>query len=237
MRFTIRGLMIAVAVTGGLLALLVGRGLIVVPLCFACLSWVTARWFLFGVHRRLAAFCFWVPTILANVVFAASCVSPDVFFLGFLFLGWLLVMPAVAGFGITWAILATREGEAPRRSPPAAWLSVIALTAMPVATVWTLWPLRLAFLTARPALERLADQAAAGRAVGSPQWAGPFRLAGSAVDPATGNVGLMIDPNPGGPVGFVRLGPGANPDHRHRPIRGDDLEVQLGGGWWYHEED
>lgn len=237
-RFTIRGLMIAVLVTAGLLSLPARGGPILIPILITCLSLGTARWFLLRADRRLAAFCFWGPAIMANVVFAALCVSPEVYFLGLLFVGWLLiVMPTIAGFGITWAILASRKGEASRRSPPAAWLSVIALVALPVVTAWTLWPLRLGFLTTRPALERLADRVATGQVVRFPQWVGPFRVAGSGVDPTTGNVGLMIDPSPGGPTGFVRVGPGTPSNQRHRPIRGDDLEVQLGGGWWYHEED
>lgn len=145
-------------------------------------------------------------------------------------------MPTVAAFGAAWAILATRRGEVPRRSPPSAWLSVAVLTVMPLATLWTLWPLHLAFLTARPTLERLADQVAAGQAVGFPQRVGLFRVAGSAVDPISGNVGLMIDPNANGPTGFVRVLPGTSPNRRG-PFGCDDLDVDLGWGWEYREED
>jgi hypothetical protein len=110
----------------------------------------------------------------------------------------------IGALGEAWARSATRGGAAPRRSPPTAWLSVIALCLLPV-TLWTFWPLRLAFLTVRPALDRLADQIAAGKAAGFPQWVGPFRVACSAVDPVSGNVGLMIVPNPNGPMGLVRV--------------------------------
>ena len=44
----------------------------------------------------------------------------------------------------------------------------------------------------------------------------------SAVHPATGNVGLMIQPNPDGPTGFVRASP-ANSQNRAGPFQGDDL--------------
>jgi hypothetical protein len=63
-----------------------------------------------------------------------------------------------------------------------------------------------------------------------------FRLAGSAVEPATGNVGLMIEPNPDGPTGLVRASPG-NFQNRAGPFRGDILYVDLGWGWDYREED
>ena len=123
-----------------------------------------------------------------------------------LFLGWLVIIaPTVDALGWVWARLATREGAAPRRSPPTAWLSAIALCLLPPVTLLTYWPLRLAFLTVRPALDRLADQVAAGKAAGFPQWVGPFRVARSAVDPVSGHVGLMIDPNPTGPMGLVRV--------------------------------
>jgi hypothetical protein len=105
-----------------------------------------------------------------------------------------------------------------------------------MATVRSLWPLHLAFLAARPALEHLADRVYAGQATGFPRWAGPFRVARTAVDPVTGNVGLMIDPNPGGPTGLVRICPGSPPDPRG-PFGWDDLRVDLGWGWEYREED
>jgi hypothetical protein len=107
---------------------------------------------------------------------------------------------------------------------------------LPLATMGTLWPLRLAFLVARPALERLADGAAAGQALAGPQWAGPYRLVQSAVDPASGEVALMTDPNPSGAKGFVRVNPGI-PWDRRGPILGTDLDVELGWGWEYRQDD
>jgi hypothetical protein len=219
-RFTIRGLLIAVVVIAGLLALPGRWGVLAILLFLMCLSVITARWLFLQGNRRLAAFGFWIPAILVNLLFAASCVSPEIYFLGSLTLAWLLiVMPSIAGFGITWALLAIRRGEARRRSRSVAWLSVIATSLMPVVMVWSHWPLHLAFLASRPALEHLADQVASGQAVVFPRWVGPFRIAGSAIDPVTGNVGLMTYPNPSGPTGFVRVGPGTTPYDRFRPIR------------------
>ncbi|MFI5387530.1 MAG: hypothetical protein ACHQ50_15585 [Fimbriimonadales bacterium] len=238
LRFTVRSLMIAVVVVAGLLALPTERSVIVIALSVPCLALIGGQWLVFQGHRHLAAFGFWVLATLTNVLYAAACVAPDSYLLPALFLGWLVIVaPTIGGLGAAWAILATREGAVPRRSPPTAWLSVIALSVMPLATLCTLWPLHLAVFTARPALELLADQVAAGQAPGFPRRAGLFWVAGSAVDTATGNVGLMIDPNPNGPTGFVRVSPGTPLEHRFRPIGADDLEVDLGGGWWYHEED
>lgn len=236
-RFTIRSMMIAVLVVASLLALPGGWGVIVMALALPCLATIGSQWLVFRGHRHLATICFWVPAILSNALFAAFCVSPEVYFLGSVLLVWLVfIMPATAVFGVGWIMLATRKGVLSRGVLPAAWLMVIALTVMPLATVWTLWPLRLAFLTVRPALERLADQVATGQAAGFPQWAGPFRVARSAVDPVSGNVGLMIDPNPNGPTGLVRVRPGI-PSNRIGPFGWDDLLVDLGWDWEYREED
>jgi len=229
--------MIGVAAVAGLLALPTGTAVIVIALSLMCLALIGARWLVFRGQRHLAAFGFWVPATLTNVLYAAASVAPDIYLLTALFLGWLVVIvPTIGGLGAAWATLATSERAVPRRSPPTAWLPVIVLSVMPLATLWTFWPLHLGFLAARPTLERLADRVAAGQAVGFPQRVGLFRVAGSAVDPITGNVGLIIDPNPNGPTGFVRVRPGA---YRNRggPFGWDDLDVTLGWGWEYREED
>ena len=46
----------------------------------------------------------------------------------------------------------------------------------------------------------------------------------------------MIDPSPSGPTGLVRVRPG-DPPNRCGPFRWDDLDVDLGWGWEYREED
>lgn len=236
-RFTIRGLMIAIGIVAGLLALANRYGVIVLALSLPCLGVFGAEWLVFRGHRQLAACGFWTLASLINLLYAASCVAPDVYLLIPFFFGWLIIVaPTIGGLGSAWARLATRQGAAPRRSPPAAWVSVIALCLLPLVTLLTFWPLRLAFLTVRPALDRLADQVAAGKAVVFPLWVGPFCVARSAVDPASGNVGLMIDPNPSGPTGLVRVRTGI-PANRVGPFGWDDLLVDLGWGWEYREED
>ena len=42
----------------------------------------------------------------------------------------------------------------------------------------------------------------------SPEWAGWFRVVGSAVDPSSGNVVLVIDAAPSGRSGLVPVGAG-----------------------------
>jgi hypothetical protein len=239
LRFTIQSLKIAVVVmvVAGLIAIPNGSGLTVIGLSLPFLAVVGAQWLVFRGQRRFAAFGFWVAATLTNLLYAASCVAPDAYLLPALFLGWMVIAgPAIGALGAAWVTLATRQDATSRRSSPAAWLAVIALSMMPLMTLWTLWPLHLAFLASRPSLERLADQVAAGQVSGFPRWAGLYRFAGSAVDPTTRNVGLMIDPNPSGPTGFVRMSPGAS-RNREGPFRWDDLGVDLGWGWEYREED
>jgi hypothetical protein len=237
LRFTIRSLMIAVAVVAGLMVL--PREWVVLAVVFSIpsLPLTGAVWLASRGHRRPAAVCFGILAVLANGLYAVLCITPDCYLDILLVMAWfVIVLPAVGGVGIAWASLSTREGAAPRRSARVAWLAVIGLTAMPLFTIMTDWSLHLAFAVARPALDRLADQVTAGRTVGFPLWAGPFRVAAAAVDPVSGNVGLMIDPDPNGPTGFVRVESGIPGDGRG-PIVGSDLNLGLGGGWWYREED
>jgi hypothetical protein len=116
------------------------------------------------------------------------------------------------------------------------WFAVLTLTLLPAITLVSCWPLRIAFLSARPALERVADQVAAGKRVTFPQQAGLFRLGGSAIAPFSDEVTLMIDPNPSRYEGFLRIPPGGNGMARGGPISGATLQVHLGGRWWYCKE-
>jgi hypothetical protein len=230
--------MVGVAILAGLLALPAGLREVAAVLLVPCLALFAAWRVLVGGHRRLAVFAFWSLAITVNVLLTAACAFPGMLS-GALFIVWVIViMPTLAGFGTTWAVLATRGEIVPHPSRQLAWMSVIALTMTPGLTAWTVWPFRLEFLTVRPALERVADLVEAGQAVSFPLNVGPFRLTASRVDSQTGGVALLIDPNPNGPSGFVRhkisfTGPYGCFD----PIRGDWWHVGLGGGWCYHEED
>jgi hypothetical protein len=230
--------MIVVVVVAWLFALPVDVLPLVVVLAVTGLSLILACWMVYRGRRRLATLCFWGVAPLINVLYVFAVLTPEMYLHLFLFVAWLGVgLPVIGGFGAAWAALAAQEKVAPRRSPAAPWFTVIALTLMPLITLITCWPFRLGFLIARPALGRLADQVAAGQAPTFPQWVGPFRIAGARLDSTTGNVGLWIDPNSSGPLGFVRVAPGAPAESRFDLNRGDDMTLELGGGWWYNEED
>jgi hypothetical protein len=229
--------MIAVAAVAVVMALPIEWSVTVgtfglVGLLFAAAARVEDRGF-----RRIAAGVFWVPAILINILYAMACLAPVVMLNLMLLTVWFFVFAPVMGrFGVSWGLLATREAAAPRRSPRMVWSAVIGLTVLPALTVMTLWPLRLGFLVARPTLERLADQAAAGNLVTLPAPAGPFRVLRASVEPESGQVGLMTEPNPSRPTGFVRARSNPPPDAR-RPIFGTELDVELGWGWSYREDD
>ena len=233
LRFSIRDFMIAIAMIAVVLALHRDfRLLAVVP----ALANFTAWWLLSRGYRRTAGVCFWSLAITANILITTVSAFPSGSLVALL--GLCLILPTIVGFGVAWAILATRSVGFPRRSGWAAWVPVITLIVLPGVTAWTVWPFRLEFLMARPALSRLSEQVAAGQTVRSPRRAGMFRIVSSAVNPDTGTVALIIDPNPGGPSAFVRVG--GSPSHRpncHSPVRGDWLHVDLGDRWCYHEED
>jgi hypothetical protein len=112
--------------------------------------------------------------------------------------------------------------------------SVAALAVFPLVTVFTLWPLRLAFLVSRPTLETLANQIAAGKSMTYPQRGGLFRFETSSINSSTGNIGLLIEPNPAHPTGLVRKSPRGD---RSGPISSSGLGVDLGWGWEYRQED
>ena len=232
--------MIAIGLVAGLLALPSSwRELaITLVLAIACLPVLGAWWLVHRGRRRLAKWGFWALATLINVLYGAACVAPDVHVTIPPFLGWLvIVLPAaLVGLGSAWAMLSSKNGPVRNRRQRSIAVAVLVFAVLPALTLWTFWPLDMAFLAARPALERLDDQVAAGQSVGFPQRAGLFLILSSNVDPVSGDLGLLIDPNPSGRTGFVRVHPG-RPTKVRGPIIGSELNVSLGSGWWYREDD
>jgi hypothetical protein len=239
-RFTIWSLMIVVAAAAGLLAasrspigLFVAFGLVYLAL-------VGALWSMFHGFRRVSAVCFGLMAALSNIATAGLCIY-RLSMVGFvlMLLVWLLAFPLVFGAGAAWATATTRRAARSQRSPFWAWPLVIALGFLPVTMLLTHWPLRLAFLASAPALDGLADRIAAGQGITSPEWAGLFRVVGSAVEPSNGNVGLIIDPDPSGRSGFVRVvaSPGLPVGRSGGPFYNLNLDMRLGDRWRYVCED
>ena len=245
MRFPIKYLMAIVAVAAVLLTLLVrlrasGVPLLLLPIPFLILLVILlATWPLWSLpYRRVAAIGFVGTSILSNLLCTVAATYAD-YMLNPLLLATALIvgLPVVGAFGVAWARLATQENATPRRRPLATWALVVGSAVMPAVTLWTLWPLRLAFCAVRPGMERLADRAETGQMITSPVWIGPFRLAASAADPGSNSVGLFTDPNPNGRTGFVRVRPEAPESPRFGQLLGTDTFVELGWGWTYRQDD
>jgi hypothetical protein len=239
-QFTIRRLMIAVAITAGLLAASVLPNGLAVAFGLTYLLLIGGTWWMFHGFRRLSALSFGVVAALNNILIAGLCIH-RLNYGGFMLmlLVWLLAFPIVLGAGTAWATAVTRRAARPHRSPFLAWPLVLVLAILPFTMFFTRWPFHLAFLASTPALDRLADRVAAGQGIASPELAGLFRVVGSDVDPSSGNVGLIIDSDPSGRSGFVRVGTAASVPAG--PVRGPfynvDLDLKLGDRWRYQCED
>src|SRR5262245_23356301 len=196
-RFTIRGLMIAVGLVAGLLALSRWPAWPLLVLCgfnliSASMLWRSVRGF-----RRLAAWGFGVVATVVNI----ACAIQNIYFqdlgghvIGFL--GWFITFPLIAALGAAWAASVSRPPAIHPRSPLVAWPLVPVLAVLPLTMSFTQWPFRLAFFASRSALNQLADQVANEQLPSFPRWAGVFRVLGSTTDSSTGNIGLITDLNP-----------------------------------------
>jgi hypothetical protein len=236
-RFTIARIMIAIAVVAGLLALPLQLSLIIIALAIPCGAVGIARRLVYRRQLRLAAFGFWGVAIPLNFLTVLSCIAPNSYLLIPIFLGLVaLGIPTIAAIGTAWALLFARQKSVSPRTRDGAGMAVFFLAVLPIVTLWSFWPLHLAFMASRPTMDRLADEVAAGKPVFFPRRAGVFVVFDGNVNPVTGDVGLMIDSNPNRPSGFVRTSP-VSASGPGSPIVGSNLNVELGGGWSYREDD
>jgi hypothetical protein len=236
MRFKIRRLMIAVA---AIAPLLVGLRFPPFLLTFsfgACVALAHGLWLAARRYKRLPAAAFGLAGALLNVLCWRASIAGSLTVIAFGALPCLIATAVVFGFGAAWCAAATRDLKLSRRSLVLRWTAVAVISIAPMTMLLTHWPFRLAFLVSRPALERLANEVAAGAPVTRPRWAGVFVIVGSAVDPKTRNVGLITNPNPSGRSGFERYGA--------RGTRGavgafynSWSKMELDQNWRYAEED
>jgi hypothetical protein len=235
-QFTIRGLMLAVAAVAVLLVASAWWILVPVLLLIPSAVGVISRWLVSGMHRRAAAIAFWVTSLFFNAFYALSCIEPHYMLTpGLWFFGFIVVLPVIVGIGAAWVTLSTPERATLRkRSAWRARVYVATLAGLPLLTVWTFWPLRLAFLVSRPEMNRVADEVAAGRTIAWPRHVGPFVLVDSMIAAGNGNVGLITDPNPSGSAGFVRV---RSRRQGGGPFSASGMGVDLDEHWEYRQED
>jgi hypothetical protein len=239
-RFTVRSLMIAVLVAALGAAMvrvlsdvqsvfLLVVGVVDVVLAYAC-------WMFFRGTRRMAQLCFVASAIATNsFVAAVSIYATNLVGFALMFLATVVAIPVISGSGAAWAVAATSRGAEKPRSAFWVWPIVVSLAVAPL-TMFTSWPLWLAFLISRPDLDRLADRVATGQGLVWPQWAGLYRIVGAARDPRSGDIGLITDPNPAGRSGFVRLCPD-RPANYFGPLFNFNFDIPMTGCWRYQDED
>ena len=232
---TIKALMIVVAIVGCLLAMprLVSVGIL---LASPLIAPILAKRMFARRERKPAAYFFSGFAALVNVFYISSCFAPSKDVLLGLCLGWAIfaVAPSVI-LGSAWAALASAADASPRRSPKLVWSVVFVAATLPLLTLWSLWPIRLLFVAARPQIEYLANEAAAGRNPGAPQTVGLFRFTQIRFAPSSGSVSLFMDPVPGHSSCFFRKGsrPSTTSDSfESRSV----LSVHLADDWWYFEK-
>ncbi len=120
----------------------------------------------------------------------------------------------------------------------AAWARLVAValaSLLPFVMIFMFLPQRAAVLISRPALNRLADDVAAGKTVQWPRRVGLLRVTGGVVEPVSGNVGLVLDPNPSGRTGLARIAPGMA--GVPGPFLNLNIDRDMGGGWRFQQED
>jgi hypothetical protein len=236
-RYTIGRLMIVIAVVAFIFALPTGLALATIPLFIPVGAVGISRWLFRGRRLRLAAYVFWGLAIPINLATAYSCITPNPYVLRPIFLALLVVgLPTITALGTVWGVLFARQQSVSPRTRDGAGLAVVFMVISPIVTLWSFWPLHLAFMAARPAMASLADQVAAGETVEFLCRVGLFTVTAVTVDPVSGDARLMLDPDPNSSARFVRTRRGSALS-ASRPIAGSDLDADLGGGWSYRSDD
>lgn len=239
-RHTIGRFMVLVACAAVLLWLLRDADGVPFAIALGGLTLALASWASVRGQRRSAAIWFCASAIVANGAAALFCIyEQGGWWAGLLFTGLLGCIPPILGFGVAWSAAASQPKMEYDRPPLAAWPSllakvlVLAMAISPLVTLFSYWPLRVAFLISRPALASLADRVAAGQSPPFPIRAGLYRIVDAVTDPTTGNIALITNPNRSGRSGFVRYQPRAS----HGPFSSLFMSIDLDWTWAFEMED
>ncbi|MHB0912077.1 MAG: hypothetical protein ACYC2Y_01350 [Armatimonadota bacterium] len=161
------------------------------------------------------------PLLLWAVVLMLASASGYVDTIGIIFY-CILGVPLFLGLGFLW----------PKRwqvRHPRNWIAIPLALALILSVAATMWPLRLHYLAARPALDRIADRLETGERVKTPVWAGLFRI--NEVEIYRDIPCLWVGNYPSGGVGLIRTPPdGAYRFNLWEHIRLDDT-------WQFISED
>jgi hypothetical protein len=234
---SIRSLMLVTGVVAVVLALPGELATMATALAVPGIAATVACWTVLKGRREIAGLIFWFFAAATNVVYTGACLTPA--FVGstriFLFGLWMLMLgPMSLGSGAVWAKVAAPATERFARMNKRL---VIMLGILPLFTLTTLWPFRLAFVIARPKLQMVADRVSANEPMAFPWHAGLFQIVTADLDPESGDVTLLLQNDASNAAGFVRDGQTQTGQHSHRLIVGSYLRIDLGAGWSYLEDD
>jgi hypothetical protein len=148
----------------------------------------------------------------------------------FCFMGVCILTPVLLALGLAMAVPGRNQAYRWR-----AWLA-LPLAGLPLVLLLSNAPFHVGFLVSRPALERMAEQVRAGRAIALPARAGLYPIRGVARSASNQTVGLLLTTR-GNRAGFVwhDRSAGAAPDQG--PLMGVGIHLTLPGGWSFQEED
>ena len=169
-QFTIKRLMIVIAVIGVVLALFqhfpLSTFAATYSLCLFGLGWSVGR-----LRPKLASWEFIASAIWLNVSLFVAFAYLPVFHKSALLISSIALIPIVPGLGLAW--ITARGGWAARARAALVVAVAVSLIASMLATHW---PLKLAFYLSSPALNRLADRVESGQAMTKPEWAGLYLI-------------------------------------------------------------
>ena len=157
--------------------------------------------------RRIFLCCQGLLIGLVCIAFLADFFAMSVFALDLLALGTPTALLLVSVAGVAWVYRGAERRRWYHLALLVVWLLLCA------GMVRTNWPMRLSFAASTPALDRLAEQVAAGETPSLPTRAGAYLIRALETRPAGGGVAVCLwtAPPEGQHVGFVRSPAGVTP--------------------------
>jgi len=221
-QITVGRLLIAIGVVAIVCSSLFAADSVSTRVLFAAyVSTLLTRW------RRLALR--WCPGMIVLAVIAATAYEFEVISACIVALAGFLACAMAAPFAMR-----KRDGRYAKGDKIVVAVSLLCI----VSVLFTLWPLKLAFAASRPAFEAFARRVEAGYRPNGPEKVGRYLI--REVEIRDGRPCLWVDPNPGGPTGFVRnpFG-GVNSAKGRYPNTAFNLwsYLRLDGDWAYISED
>ncbi len=159
------------------------------------------------VSRRVFHCCQGLLIALVCIAFLAEFFAKRLFVLFFVAFGMLTALVLLAAAVVAWVC----RGAEHRR-----WYQLAPLLAWPLllwSILFTSWPMKLSFAASTPALDRLAEQVAAGQTPSLPTRAGAYLIRAVETRPVSGGLAICLwtAPPERQHIGFVQSPAGVTP--------------------------